>query len=212
MSVVEIINAAALQSAAGDHLIGRRVVVLEQITSTNDVIATLAPSSREGLVVFAELQTSGRGQYGRRWESAAGKGLWFSILLRPQLDVTQSARLTDLFATAVAATIRSEFDLSPVIKPPNDVYVGTRKVAGVLVEMRVEPGGGYYAVAGVGINVNHETADFPHELRERAVSLSILLERRIDRFAFAVALLNEIDQRYAALTGALAAGEGATQL
>jgi BirA family biotin operon repressor/biotin-[acetyl-CoA-carboxylase] ligase len=93
--------AAALR---GQH-IGNRVVVLEETTSTNDVVAQLAPSHTAGLVVFAERQTAGRGQYGRRWDSAAHRGLWLSVLLRPGIAVSDSSKLTDLLAQTIAATV-----------------------------------------------------------------------------------------------------------
>ena len=83
-----------------------------------------------------------------------------------------------------------------VVKPPNDVYIAGKKVAGVLIEMRAQKHAPHLAVIGIGINVNHGVADFSNELRERAVSLSILLGRAIDRSALAVALLRELDRSY----------------
>ena len=184
--------AAALH---GQH-IGNQIVVLDETTSTNDVVAQLAPSHSEGLVVFAERQTAGRGQYGRRWDSAAHRGLWLSVLLRPGIDVAESSKLTDLLAQTIAATLTEFAGLSAAIKPPNDVYVAGRKLAGVLVEMRVEPGGSYCAVAGMGVNVNHRIDDFPDELRETAGSIAMSLGHTADRRAFAVALLRQLDVRY----------------
>ena len=79
----------------GGFIIGREVVVLEQTESTNDLIRQMAAGDwPEGLCVFTEHQTAGRGQRGNKWESAAGKGLWFSILLWPKIDIKESARLT----------------------------------------------------------------------------------------------------------------------
>ena len=179
----------------GQH-IGNRVVVLEETTSTNDVVAQLAPNHTAGLVVFAERQTAGRGQYGRRWDSAAHRGLWLSVLLRPGIAVSDSSKLTDLLAQTIAATVTEYASLSASIKPPNDVFVDGKKVAGVLVEMRVEPGGSYYAIAGMGLNVNHALQDFPDELRETAGSIAMSLGRSVDRRAFAVALLRQLDTRY----------------
>ena len=196
---VDLLDADAVRAALTGQLIGNRVLVLEETTSTNDVVAQLAAEHAEGLVVIAEQQTAGRGQYGRRWESAAGKGLWFSILLRPRIAVADSRRLTDFLARAIADEIAMELGLVTAIKPPNDVYVSGRKVAGVLVEMRVEPSGDYCAIAGAGINVNHAPEDFPVELRDAAVSLAIAAERQVDRSAFLIALLRTLDQRYRAV-------------
>ena len=182
-------------SLRGQH-IGTDVVVLEETTSTNDVVAQLAASYDEGLVIFAERQTAGRGQYGRRWDSAARRGLWLSVLLRPRIAISDSSTLTDLLAHTIAATLTEFAGLTASIKPPNDVYIAGKKVAGVLVEMRVEAGGSYCAIAGMGVNVNHSIDDFPAELRETAGSIATSLGRSVDRQAFAVALLRQLDARY----------------
>lgn len=186
----------ALRRALGDQLIGREIFVLPETTSTNDVIAQMSADHAEGLVVIAEKQTAGRGQYGRRWESVPGKGLWLSILLRPTIAVADSARLTTLLAETISRTIADELALAPRIKPPNDIFLGERKVAGVLVEMRVGPDGHHFAVAGLGLNVNHATTDFPPELREIASSLFLALGRPVDRFAFTTALLRRLESEY----------------
>ena len=196
MSPADLLDADALRAALGDQLIGSRVVVLEEATSTNDVIAQMAGDSPEGLVVIAEQQTAGRGQYGRRWESAPAKGLWLSVLLRPQIALADSSRITDLLAGTIVATIAEAIGVAATIKPPNDVYVGSRKVAGVLVEMRVEPGGNYCAIAGLGVNVNHSLEDFPLELRGTAGSLAMIAGHPIDRFALGIALLRKLDASY----------------
>ena len=196
---VDALDADAIRAALRGQLIGNRVLVLEETTSTNDIVAQLAAEQREGLVVLAEHQTAGRGQYGRRWESSAGKGLWFSILLRPKIEVSESSRLTHFLARSITTTIAGELSVAAAIKPPNDIYIGRRKVAGVLVEMRVEASGNYCAIAGAGINVNHTVDDFPADLGESAVSLAIAAERSVDRSAFMIALLRTLNERYPAL-------------
>jgi BirA family biotin operon repressor/biotin-[acetyl-CoA-carboxylase] ligase len=140
--------------------IGQRIIVIEQTGSTNDAILQVATaSSNEGLVLFAEHQTSGRGQRGNRWESAAGKGLWFSILLRPKIQINDSARLTIWAIEAISDVIRTELSLEPAIKLPNDIQVHGRKVAGVLVEMRAQEKAPHLAIVGTGINVNQSMED-----------------------------------------------------
>ena len=89
--MLERLAADEMRAALGTVLIGREIIVLDQTGSTNDAILEIAtPYSEEGLVLFAEDQTAGRGQRGNRWESAAGKGLWFSILLRPGIQINRS--------------------------------------------------------------------------------------------------------------------------
>ena len=190
-----------LQAALPCAIIGGKIIVLEQTGSTNDAILQVAstdglPSIPEGLVVFAEHQTDGRGRRGNRWESTAGKGLWFSILLRPEILLSDSGRLTIWAIEAISDVIRIELGLEPAIKLPNDVQLYGHKVAGVLVEMRARDKAPHLAVVGIGINVNQCRDDFPAELQDRAISLSMALGRKVDRQNFAVALLRNLDLTY----------------
>ncbi len=97
------------------------------------------------------------------------------------------------------ATLAERLGVAAAIKPPNDIYLGDRKVAGVLVEMRVEPSGSYCAIAGLGLNINHAAEDFPVELRGSATSLAMFIGQPIDRSGLTVALLRNLAARYAAL-------------
>lgn len=189
------------------NIIGREIIVLKQTGSTNDAILQVAspqgaavssPPSliKEGVVLFAEHQTAGRGQRANRWESTAEKGLWFSILLQPTIQLSDSGRLTVWAIEAVSDVIRTRFGLEPAIKLPNDVQLRGRKVAGVLVEMRAQKNAPHLAVVGIGINVNQSRDDFPAELQDRAISLSMALDRQVDRQKFAVALLRHLDLAY----------------
>ncbi len=187
-----------LRASLGKVHLGQRIIVLQSTRSTNDFLRQmLTPELPEGVVVFAEEQTAGRGQRANQWHSAPHQGLWFSILLRPKIPLAETARLTDWAAAAVAETIRAELALEPTIKPPNDVYLGSRKVCGVLVETKAGPGPDFAAIAGIGVNVNQASADFPAELQEKAGSLALAAGRPIDRPAFAIALLRELDRSYA---------------
>jgi len=204
MSTVDKLDpliADQVQAALPGAIIGQEIIVLEQTSSTNDAISRLAsagglPSIPDGLVLFAEHQTDGRGQRGNRWESAAGKGLWFSILLRPEIQLSDSGRLTIWATEAISEVIRTKFGLEPAIKSPNDVQLYGRKVSGVLVEMRAQDEAPHLAVVGIGINVNQCRDDFPAKLQDRAISLAMALGRQVDRQNFAVALLQKLDVTY----------------
>jgi len=198
MSPVDRLRADELRAEVGATVIGREIVVLEQTTSTNDLVLQMATADTpEGSVVFAEHQTAGRGQRGNLWESAAGQGLWFSVLLRPKIDIKDSAQITAWATDIIAATIHNELSLSATIKSPNDVYIDGRKVAGVLVDMRAQAKAAHIAILGIGVNVNQSPCDFSEELRERAVSLAMLRGGPLDRHLFAVALLRNLDRTYA---------------
>src|SRR6266699_453692 len=186
-----------LQAHSARATIGRQIIVLEQTSSTNDAILQVATTnSNEGLVLFAEHQTAGRGQRGNRWESAAGKGLWFSILLRPKIQINDSGQLTIWAIETISDVIRTEFSLEPATKLPNDVRLSGRKVAGVLAEMRAQEKAPHLAVVGIGINVNQSLEEFPPELQSRAISLAMALHRPVDRRQFAVAVLRYLDRTY----------------
>ena len=194
---VDRLIAGELQAHFACATIGRQIIVLEQTASTNDAILQVATAnSNAGLVLFAEHQTAGRGQRGNRWESAAGKGLWFSILLRPGIQVNDSGRLTIWAMESICDVIRTEFALEPAIKLPNDVLLCGRKVAGVLVEMRAQQKAPHVAIVGIGINVNHSVEDFPPELQNRAISLAMALHRPVDRQQLAVAILRNLNRTY----------------
>ena len=192
-----------LRATLGECRLGNQLVVVEETRSTNDLAwEAEAQGAPEGFVVFAEEQTAGRGQYGRRWESASHQGLWFSVLLRPWITLDESPRLTSLLAGAAAATIIEETGCAALIKAPNDIYVADRKIAGVLVEGRTARDRSYVAVAGMGVNVNQTLEDFPAELRATAGSLRMATGRQIQRSHLAVALLRKLDADYRAFTRA----------
>jgi BirA family biotin operon repressor/biotin-[acetyl-CoA-carboxylase] ligase len=191
------LNADELRAHSARATIGRQIIVLEQTSSTNDAILEFATrNSQEGLVLFAEHQTAGRGQRGNRWESAVGKGLWFSILLRPKIQINDSGRLTIWSIEAISDVIRTEFSIEPAIKLPNDVQLYGRKVAGVLVEMRAQEKVPHIAIVGIGINVNQSLQDFPPGLQSGAISLAMALHRPVNRRQFAVAVLRYLDRTY----------------
>jgi BirA family biotin operon repressor/biotin-[acetyl-CoA-carboxylase] ligase len=194
------LDAEALRRGLSKCTIGREIVVLGETTSTNDAVLKLAgPDTGEGLVVFAEYQTAGRGQRGNVWESASGKGLWLSVLLHPNIHIKDSPRLTSWAAEIVAATIQESTSLNAIVKAPNDVYIHGRKVAGVLLEMRAQKSAPHLAIVGIGINVNHAPEDFSETLRTQAISLAMALDRQLDRNEFAIALLRNLDRTYAEL-------------
>src|SRR5580692_10641821 len=174
-------------------VIGRDIRVFEQTTSTNDVIEKLARDGvKEGVVVFAESQTRGRGRLGRKWISPAHKGLWFSILLRPDLRPQETTQLTVASATALRRAIESETNLKLEIKWPNDILIGGKKVAGILTELSAELDRVKHVILGIGIDVNLDAGEFSAELKKIATSLKIEAGETISRAELATAILREL--------------------
>jgi BirA family transcriptional regulator, biotin operon repressor / biotin---[acetyl-CoA-carboxylase] ligase len=187
-----------------DHprVIGRDIRVFKETTSTNDVVEKLAMDGvPEGVVVFAESQTRGRGRLGRTWLSPRGKGLWLSILLRPRLESAAATRLTIAAATALTRAVESLTGLRAGVKWPNDLMIQGRKVAGTLLEMHAEVDRVRHVIMGIGLDVNLTPTDFPPELRGLATSLRIECGRPVPRAELAVALLRELDRDYERAVG-----------
>jgi BirA family biotin operon repressor/biotin-[acetyl-CoA-carboxylase] ligase len=190
-----------LSRLAGVQVIGRDIRVFQETTSTNDVIEKLAHDCvKEGVVVFAECQTKGRGRLGRDWLSPKGKGLWFSVLLRPNIPPQAATQITIASATALARAIRTHTALNCEIKWPNDILVRGKKVCGILTEMSAELDRINHVVLGVGVDVNLDPADFPLDLRPMASSLKIQSGRHLRRAELATDILRELDADYLRLT------------
>jgi BirA family transcriptional regulator, biotin operon repressor / biotin---[acetyl-CoA-carboxylase] ligase len=183
-------------------IIGRDIQVFEQTTSTNDVMEKLARDGvKEGVVIFAETQTKGRGRLGRKWISPERKGLWFSVLLRPDLRPQEATQLTVASATALRRAIQSGTGLKPEIKWPNDILIGGKKVAGILTELSAEVDRVRHIILGIGVDVNLDAGELPVELRKTATSLKIETGEMISRAQLAVEILRELDFDYARICG-----------
>jgi len=199
LNVPDVLHADDLLSRLGKtKVVGRDIRVFEETTSTNDIVEKLARDRvKEGVVVFAESQSKGRGRLGRKWVSPARKGLWFSVLLRPELPPQHATRLTVASATALRRAIQNETGLQAEIKWPNDILVNGKKVAGILTEMNTEPDRVKYIILGIGVDVNLNPGDFPPDLRRVASSLRAELGKPLVRADLAVAILKELDADYA---------------
>ncbi|MGA2866611.1 MAG: biotin--[acetyl-CoA-carboxylase] ligase [Verrucomicrobiota bacterium] len=201
LSAPDLLHADDLLSRLGpSRVIGRDIRVFQETTSTNDVVEKLARDGvKEGVVVFAESQTRGRGRLGRQWLSPPQEGLWFSVLLRPDLRPLEATRLTVASATALRRAIHSQTGLEPEIKWPNDILVHGRKAAGILTELNAELDHVKYVILGIGVDVNLSSASFPAAWRHLATSLKAQLGKPVSRPQLAVAILRELDLDYARL-------------
>lgn len=147
-----------------------RVIVLESVDSTNNYLKKLAENGeRENTVVIAECQSSGKGRLGRSFFSPKS-GLYLSILLRPTFSAEKSLFITAAAAVAVSDAIEEISGKTTGIKWVNDVFIGNKKVCGILTEAAVdfETGGLYYAIPGIGVNIYHPANGFPPEIRDIA--------------------------------------------
>ena len=172
----------------------RGVHYYPSLGSTNVELRRLAEEGApEGAVVLADSQSAGRGRRGRAWYSPPGKGLYFSLLLRPQwTGAAAAAALTLVAAVSTARLLRESSGAAVTIKWPNDLLAGTKKLGGILTEAKSEGAMLRYLLLGVGLNLNHQIDDFPVELRGQATSLALECGRTLERAPFFLSLLENL--------------------
>lgn len=179
-------------SAAGvRHFFGGEMTVeaYKTLPSTNDRAKTLAESGAPCAAVVADAQSNGRGRLGRSFVSPRGSGLYLSALIRPELSAADCGRITAYAAVVAARAIEELGGVKADIKWVNDIYIGGRKVCGILTEggFGMENGRLAYAVVGIGVNVH--AAAFPPEIASRATSIEEAGGRYVDRCELAACLL-----------------------
>lgn len=158
------------------HFVGKTIIEFSQLDSTNDYCRQIAGKEKleEGTVIWAKQQTRGRGQGSNTWESEVGQNLTFSIILEPLfLDPSDLFLISMVTSLGLAGFLREHIrDVS--IKWPNDIYAGTKKIAGILIESSVMESRVRYSIVGIGININQTS--FGSHL-PNAVSLKQLTSR-----------------------------------
>ncbi|NPV79592.1 MAG: biotin--[acetyl-CoA-carboxylase] ligase [Firmicutes bacterium] len=177
--------------------LGKDLAYFDSVTSTNQIASEMASrGAPHGAVVLADAQTAGRGRYGRKWVSPNGKGLWFSVILRPQIDARVSHQIPMLAAISVASALRGELCLPAEIKWPNDIMLYGRKICGILAETRNGTGSIEFIVLGIGVNVNQDGDDFPPDLKESAGSLLMAAGHPFDRISVLQSILTRLETWY----------------
>lgn len=185
-----------VQIGLDTEIIGKEMQYHPAVDSTNRVAKALAyHGAQEGTIVVAEEQTGGKGRLERNFFSPRVKGIWFSVILRPNFSPHDAPKFTLLAAVAVAEAM-NRFKLKPQIKWPNDIMFDGRKLVGILTEMSGEIAKIAYIVVGVGINVNIDREEFPAELQTVAASLKEMNGEEVSRVNFFRAVLEEFDKLY----------------
>ncbi|MGG1313430.1 biotin--[acetyl-CoA-carboxylase] ligase [Cohnella laeviribosi] len=176
---------------------GRHLHLFDSVSSTQDVLRELAEEGApEGTLVIAEQQTQGRGRMGRVWVSPPGKGVWMSLLLRPQVPLQATPQLTLLAAVALRRAVSAVVPLDIGIKWPNDLLVDGKKISGILLESAAEEERLRYVVVGLGISANLEPEDYPEDVASKAVSLKMAAGRPVDRAELIAVTLKEFEELY----------------
>ena len=188
-----------IQKHLATRVIGRRMKYLETTESTTwiarDLLCQQDPARLHGMVIIAEEQTGGQGRLGRAWASPPG-GIWTTTILAPKIPIDRVFMVTMAAAIAVVRAIRKDLDLGALIKWPNDIFIGERKVAGLLLELSAENAVVNHTLLGLGIDANLSIAHLPPDLRSTVTSLSTELGREVDRPALLATVLREFELRY----------------
>lgn len=187
-----------VKSRLRTKVLGCQVHCLDEVDSTQNVASSLIrEGAPEGTLVIAERQSTGRGRLGRHWHSPKGKGIYMSLVMKPEIPLHMTPHLTLLAAVALARAIRKEIPgLSPGIKWPNDLLIHDKKISGILLESSAENESLQYIVAGVGISCNFEPEDYTEELKERATSLLIESGTKVDRAGLIAEFLLQLEELY----------------
>lgn len=181
------------------QIMGQRIIYERATPSTQALAKALtSQGTAEGTIVVAETQSGGRGRVGRPWSSPHG-GIYFSIILRPDINPGEALRLPLLAGIAVAHAIKREINLEPRLKWPNDVLIDSKKVGGILTEMSAEMDRLDWVIIGIGLNVNTPHDSFPQEVEESAISLMEAAGREIPRVKLLQAILTEFESLYGSL-------------
>ena len=195
VSSPDYLNESSLKSLLHNKIIGKNLIVLDSVNSTNDYLKKLGNEGCEnGTVVAAREQTRGKGRLGRTWQSKKDDGISFSVLLRPNVAPSEVSAITPLAGLAVCKAIREYTKLDCVIKWPNDIIIGRKKLVGILTEMSAEFDAVEYVITGIGINVDHTS--FPEEIAFKATSLLLETGRHIDKNEFLACVLEHLENEF----------------
>ncbi|MBL7073418.1 MAG: biotin--[acetyl-CoA-carboxylase] ligase [Candidatus Omnitrophica bacterium] len=178
----------------GTDIIGKQKIWhYESLESTNNTAYELAEKGEpEGTLVVAETQTLGKGRLGRKWISPKNGGIYFSLILRPEMESDKVPVITLVAAVSVQKAIKKVCGISAGIKWPNDILIGGKKVCGILTELKAQPDMVDFLILGVGINVNTEIKKLPPE----ATSLKNESSRSVSRIKLMRRVLTEMEKDY----------------
>lgn len=179
--------------------VGRRVLVYDQIDSTNTRALELAADpANDGVALLADEQVAGRGQHGRRWLAGPRSSVLMSVLVNPPPEVSRPVLLTAWAAVCVCEIARRVTGQPARIKWPNDVLLHGRKVCGILIEQS-RLAGRVATVVGIGLNVTQSLADFTAAQLPEATSLRAMNTTQDDTHVLARELLQLLDAEYTTL-------------
>lgn len=197
LKVPDKLELSSIQETLNTTIFGRDIKLLDTTATTQEEARTLAEAGApSGTLVIAEEQTGGRGRRGRPWFSPARKGIWMSMILKPNCPLSFAPQLTLLTAVAICRAVRKRTGVEAGIKWPNDLLVAGRKICGILIESVCEDEMIKYCIVGIGIDVNMDASDIPPELTDILTSLKIESGKEINRAALIASVMNDLEDLF----------------
>lgn len=196
VSSPDILTFEEVKNYINGKYIGKELVHLDSVDSTNNEAKKYAiKNAKEGTVIISEEQTMGRGRLGRNWVSPKYKGIWMSIILRPDIEPMKISKITQVAAASVTLAMES-LGINAFIKWPNDIIMNGKKVCGILTEMSGELNKVNYVIVGIGVNANIEKDEFSDEIKEVASSLKVESHKSVDRKKLVGVILTKFEKLY----------------
>ena len=196
VSAPDLMNKVELERIRNTTWAGQEIYYYDVTDSTNIRAKELAEEGHPGgTLVVADRQEAGRGRRGRSWDSPPGTGIFMTLLLKPEMNPNHASMLTLVAAMAVARAISKCAGTEALIKWPNDIVIGGKKICGILTEMSAQFDFINHIVIGIGINVHNE--HFPEEIAETAGSIFLQTGKRIRRAELIEQILEQFEHYYA---------------
>jgi BirA family transcriptional regulator, biotin operon repressor / biotin---[acetyl-CoA-carboxylase] ligase len=193
ISKPDVLLPGEIKSGIKTKIIGKKIIYFKKLTSTNSFCKTLVKKDiDEGTVVVVDIQEQGKGRKNRNWSSPEG-GIWFSVILYPQIPPQNAMIVTMAASVSIVEAIKKFTGLNPLIKWPNDVLINGKKVCGILTELDAEVDEINHVIVGIGINVNNP---LDKDLQNIATSLKIESNHDVSRVELFKNILNSFDKNY----------------
>lgn len=190
------LNQEDILSHLTTSILGREIICLDMVDSTNSEARRRAAEATEGTIILSEEQAAGKGRQGRQWVSPRGKGIWLSLILKPEIQAHKVPQFTQIAAAAVCLALEQGGITKVEIKWPNDILVNGRKLSGILTEMQSKGKTVDHVVLGIGLNVNMNQQDFPEELQHQATSLFLETGKVWKRSQLIAEIINAFEPLY----------------
>ncbi len=189
-STPDVVSKERISSFLETKQLGSHIVYYPVCDSTQNIAAEQArDGAPHGTVVITEEQTAGRGRLDRSWDSSANKGIWMSVIIRPEITPQYAPQFTLVSAVAITRAIEDLTGCRPDIKWPNDLLINGKKMTGILTELQADMDRVQSIIIGIGVNVNQEMEAFDESIQSIATSLKVETQKEVNRAALVAKIL-----------------------